>query len=378
MKCDLKEHKFLITSYESCKLRFEKLNEFNDLLFIPENCSRVNRIIFFYKLLKKADIIIWHSLFFTTKKYIYFLYIFRNFLKKSVWIEWNADLYMWQYKNKGYKNRIRNYINKMIRNKFKYIGCCFFIDCFEVYKQFGKNVVCFDTPMPNPKKNPTELIELINALKPSDLNSKDKRINVQIAHNAFSFNNHKKLINYLEIYKKRNVNFILPLSYGIYGINGQYGSLYYKENIIKYAKNFLYSNVKDNKISNHFDEFLWRSGNLLILTENMPFEKYVEFLWNIDIAVFDFDRPCGLGTLRILLLMEKKIFLPSGTPYYKFLIDNELPIYDTNKIKDMSFEEFIKPPIYKNKKWILSYLNNDWVMEKWFNMFDEVYRREYK
>ena len=108
----------------------------------------------------------------------------------------------------------------------------------------------------------------------------------------------------------------------------------------------------------------------MILEKNIPFEDYIKFLWEIDIAIFDFDRPCALGTLRILLLMGKKVFLPSGTPYYEYLVSQGLPICDTNLIPSMSYEEFVEPVEYPNKNWIYSYLNNDLVMQNWEKMFN--------
>lgn len=47
---DMREHRFLITAYESCKQRFPKLKQFPDNLYIPEHCGfpkRLRRIAFF-------------------------------------------------------------------------------------------------------------------------------------------------------------------------------------------------------------------------------------------------------------------------------------------------------------------------------------------
>lgn len=92
---DMREHRFLITAYESCKQRFPKLEQFPDNLYIPEHCGfpkRLRRIAFFLRHLRDADVIVWHSLFFTTRKYIWFLFAFPSLMEKSVWVEWNADL----------------------------------------------------------------------------------------------------------------------------------------------------------------------------------------------------------------------------------------------------------------------------------------------
>ena len=97
---DMTQHRFLIGAAESCKERFPKLKEFDDNLFLPSDCSKFGRFLFVYRLFSQADVIIWHSLYFATQKFVYFLYIFRKFLKKSVWIEWGADLYLWRINSK--------------------------------------------------------------------------------------------------------------------------------------------------------------------------------------------------------------------------------------------------------------------------------------
>lgn len=351
--CDLSEHRFLIAAYASAKQRFPKLEEFPGLMFVPENAGRLKRILFFARELQQADVIIWHSLFFTTQKYLYFLAFFTKYLKKSVWIEWGADLYLWKYDENTLKGRIKNRLNRRVRERMRWIGCSFPVDELEARQQFGEQVQCFYTPLANPKKEATGLIDEILSLKPQEEKSDERNV-VQIAHNSFQFNNHIRIIDRMRKFKNDNLFFILPVSYGIYGINGQYGGKDYRDSVIRYARNEL----GKEKVG--------------VLLKNVPFDEYMKFLWKIDIVVFDFDRPCGLGTLRILLLMGKKIFLPAGTPYYEFLRSKGLPIYDTNKIPEMSYEEFIAPPVYTTKEWVYSYMNNDDVIQHWLDMFDNI------
>lgn len=351
--CDPQEHEFLIAAYASCKSRFPKLNEFPELSFIPERGGRLSRILYFYRKLSKADVIIWHSLYFTTKKYLLFLWLFPRFPRKSVWVEWGADLYLWKYSDSTWKGRLLNRIGKKIRDNMKYVGCCFPVDDVEVHRQFGDDKKCFFTPLANPKKEATGLIDEVLALKP-EAPRKDPRVNVQIAHNSFTFNNHIRIIDHLSHFRDKDMFYILPVSYGVYGINGQYGGTAYRNAVIQYARKEL------------------GKENVGVILENIPFDRYIRFLWNVDIAVFDFDRPCGLGTLRIMLLMGKKIFIPAGTPYYNFLTAQGLPIYDTNRIPEMSYEEFIAPPEYTTKDWVLSYMNNDDIIRHWLDMFEEI------
>lgn len=95
---------------------------------------------------------------------------------------------------------------------------------------------------------------------------------VQIAHNAFTFNNHVYLMNLLKRYAQEDVRFFLPISYGMYGINGQYGSKLYSKTVKRCARQIL-------------------GDKAVILEKNIPFEQYLKVLWTVDVAVFDFDRP---------------------------------------------------------------------------------------
>ena len=55
----------------------------------------------------------------------------------------------------------------------------------------------------------------------------------------------------------------------------------------------------------------------------MPLEKYIQFLWKMDIAIFDFKQQAALGNIMNLLYMGKKIFLPSDNIMYVFLKNKE-------------------------------------------------------
>lgn len=382
--CDLNQHKFFVTANEDCRERFPKLYEFENLIFLPKTKNPLKKFVFFYKLLNSADFIIFHSLYFTSAKYRWFYFLFKKFLKKGVWVEWGADLYLWKNPSVSFKAKIKNYMDKVIRESFKYVAFTFPGNDVEFSKQFRPKSKMFYTPMPNPMSSLTGLMDYIDALNPEkqkhkkivhksqvsitpngdilcnsnygleeNMLQKKTEYRIQVAHNSFSFNHHVKLLNYLYEFEDENIELHLPMTYGVYGINGAFGGSQYVKCVEKYGKKLF-------------------AKKLTVITKNIPFEQYVKYLWTVDIAVFDFDRPCGLGNIRILLYMGKKIFLPSNSEFYKFLKDQGLAIYDTNEIPNMTFEEFVKPPKQSDLSWIKDYLNNDSSMAKWQAMFDEL------
>ena len=350
--CDMSRHQFVIAAYKEAQMRFPKLNEFPNLIFIPDRGGKIKRILFFFSLLKNADHIIWHSLFFTTRKYLYFLYFFKSLQKKSTWIEWGADLYSWEINNPNRKQKILNKIGKTVRERFQNIGLIFPIDEIVYRQKYGESHKFYYTPMPNPMKEPTGLLDFIDQNRPQNQTSGRKYL-IQVAHNSFFFNNHIKLLNYLEHFKNEDMHLLLPLTYGVSGINGMFGGKQYLNAVKSYAKR-------------RFKE------KACLMTRNVPFEQYVRLLWQVDCAVFDFERPCALGNIRILLYMGKKVYLPAGTPFYNFFIEHGIKVYDTNRIPDMTFEEFIAPPEDSNLEWIRDYMNNDSCIKHWQEMFDAI------
>ncbi len=430
--CDLERHKFLISAYDECRNRFPKLKEFDDLMFIPCKGGRLKRIIYFYKMLNSAEHIIWHSLFFTTRKYLLFLYFFKKFQKKSTWIEWGADLYEWEYENPNFKQKIWNHIGRQVRVGFENVGLIFPTDKEIFIEQFGDKPNFFYTPMCNPYAEATGLMDYIDACNPANEqvqhdtaatvensnpvapSEKDEQENndllydkaeeqlddeqtpsekaepevspandgggydslvetndvaeikenltgskkqspfyVQVAHNSFFFNNHIKILNNLEPYKDENIKLFIPLAYGFAGINGRFGGKAYPAAVEKYAKE-MYGN------------------KVYVMTKGIPFDEYVRLLWTVDAAVFDFDRPCGLGNIRIMLYMGKKIFLPAENAFYKFLTEQGIKVYDANKIPEMTYEEFSAPVEGTDLTWIKDYMNNDSCIKRWLDMFDKI------
>lgn len=70
--------------------------------------------------------------------------------------------------------------------------------------------------------------------------------------------------------------------------------------------------------------------------------------------------------------MGKKVFLPADNPYYDFLRSKGIQIFDTNKIVDMTYEEFIEPVKNQDISWIKGYMNNECCLDYWEKMFKNI------
>ena len=144
---------------------------------------------------------------------------------------------------------------------------------------------------------------------------KSNNINVQIGNSATSANNHVDCFNVLRSFSNENIKLILPLSYGESG----YGE-FVKRNCLKIFRNKC--------------EFLERF---------MPREEYIVKLNDIDIAIMFHNRSQAFGNCISLLTLGKKLYLKSNNPLWQVFQEVGIIVFEANKIKDLTFEEFIKP-----------------------------------
>ncbi|MGI6161404.1 MAG: TDP-N-acetylfucosamine:lipid II N-acetylfucosaminyltransferase [Christensenellales bacterium] len=299
----------------------------------------------FYKLLSQAEHIIWHSLIFKSKKFLLFIYLFRGFLKKSTWIEWGADLYVWQRPGHSLKDKFLNHINRFIREHVKFVGLTFPADEEAFRKQFRSDAKCFFTPLPFAHNR----LELLEKTRPHTKPSGPVRI--QLAHNSLQFNNHMAIMEKLERFRGEDIKITMPLSYGAFGIDGRFGGMQYLQSVISCAKDIF-------------------GKKAVALLRPLELDNYLRYLWRLDVAVFDNERPVGLANILYMLYMDVKIYLPANTPHYDFFLEQGIDIYDTNAIPDMTYEEFIsKPERREVPKWVMDRFTPGEDIKIWDKLF---------
>ena len=318
---DLSDHRFIVVRGEGALEHFPMFKEFSQLEFIPK-AGRFTKFRFLYKAMKEADAVIFHSLLFLNTDYLFVFALSKDVLRKSAWIEWGADLYNWYYHNPTFKQKIFNAVNKRIRENVRWVGVTFDGDKEEYERQFPANKVdFFSTPLPfSPDRG--KQLESSNpgsAVK----HYPDAKLRVQISHNSLQFNYHFTSLVSLRRFANEDMELFLPLSYGTYGVNGQYGGKRYLDEVVKYAK----------------AEF----PLVHVLKTNLPLMRYLKYLWTIDIAVFDSIRPVGLANINYLLAMGKKVYLPGNSPQYRLYRSHGVKVFDSRLISSMTFSEFAAP-----------------------------------
>lgn len=259
-----------------------------------------------YRYANSSDKIILHSL--SKNKVIWFLFLFKKFRKKSYWCLWGGDLY---YRTEEYSKPFYNPLSYFIfKNVVKDLGGIVTHvqgDVKLASKWFGfhgKHIDCFLYPS--------------NLFKPMNLKSKtEETIFIQIGNSAHRSNNHIDAIDSISYLANDNVSILCPLSYGD-DKNAQ--------RVIQHGKKVF-------------------GDKFIPLTDFMPFEKYIEFLSKIDIAIFNHWRQQGLGNIITLLGLGKTVYLRDDITTWSMLMDKGIHVRSFNtssRIEKLSEQEALR------------------------------------
>ncbi len=326
---NFKEHEFYLIDGKKFRIPLYKN------IFIYKSDKNINLFItiiklwiFLYQILKKEKKIYFHGLF--DKRIILFLFIFRNFLKKSHWIIWGGDLYCYKDRKNKLINRIWYSIENYVKSNF-YGYVTHVQGDYELIKEWygtkGKYYNCFIYPSNLYKEF------LISELR-------KEYIYIQIGNSADPSNNHFDILRKLEKYKLKNIKIYCPLSYG---------DMEYAKKVIKEGEKIF----KDNFIP---------------LSEFMEYDKYLEFLSKIDIAIFAHDRQQAVGNITSLLSMKKTVYLKGSVTTYKMLKDLGIKVKDFNKFENL--EKFNDDILEKNKEIIKERFSEKRLIEGLKNIFE--------
>ena len=306
------EHYFYFINH--CPLSEQELFKYGNVQEMSGN-GKIEKMKHLYRALKEADVVLWHGLIYPGR-FMLFLAANPAFLRKSVWVMWGIDLYNWKREGNSLRNKVINYLNFYCRCHMKAAVALLPTDKEYFQEQFSNKIPCYVTPYPISEESFRSMEHYRNS-KPR----KNGKVFIQVAHNAHTFNNHIEILESLLPFKDENIKLFLPLSYGN---DWHTSSASYVRGISKFLA----------------DNFPHKACNIYKL---MPQVEYTEFLWNMDIAIFNAKRQNALGNVLKLLYMGNKVFMTSDGPLYAFFQEKGIPICDTKKISSMTYEEFIAP-----------------------------------
>ncbi len=307
-------------------------------LFLP-NKSKLARYQFLLEAFKRADRILLHGMYFARKIYYFILHCHPEFLEKTTWIEWGADLYRWRVNETGIISRKMNQIGDNIRRAIPRTILSFPVDELYYRREYGDSAELI--PLPLPATRP-----ILPRIDEAYAEKHDDRIRIQVAHNGLMENHHMRILEAISKFRDENIQVVIPMAYNIGDLKNKIDKKAYKNAVLGYA-NYCFGK------------------KAVPFTSSVALDYYMRYLWTVDIVIFDLHRPCGIGNLLYMLYMGKKVFLPADSDYYRYLTDKGIKIYDTDKIPEMTFEEFSAPPEEFDKQWLYDFFDFERNTEKW-------------
>lgn len=313
--CDFEEHFFIIMG--GIHKNILQIPQYDNVLYLDNRYNskwmfiRLNFIYLSYA--QNAEKIILHSL---KDRYFQFLFFNQKFLNKSFWVMWGYDLYCCNDYSSSFRKNIKFYIKKqVIKNMGHFIT--YIKGDYELAQKWygakGEYHECFMYPS--------------NLYKEYDIKPKEhSTINIQLGNSADPTNNHIEVLQNLVSYKDENIKIFTPLSYG--------GEAYAKKVIVKGKELF--------------------GEKFIPLTEFMPFENYLEFLSEIDIAVFAHKRQQAMGNAITLLGLGKKVYVDSGTVQFDFFKKHDVVIFDVKAIDLQKLNQTIASENKEKMKYLFS------------------------
>lgn len=262
-----------------------------DYVIIINKRSQILKILFE---LNKNKKIVLHGLF--SDELAAVLFFQPWVLKRCYWVMHGGDFYYpekqsWM-KKKIIKN-IRNFIT-YLKGDFDYVK--------NLYDAKGKYHECFMYPS--------------NLYKEHSLGTKDyNTINIQVGNSADPSNNQIEILEKIKKYKNKNIKIFAPLSYG--------GEQSYVETVISKGEEIF-------------------GDRFIPILKFMKSEEYLNFLENIDIAIFAHKRQQAMGNIITLLGLGKKIYIRTSITSWQFFKDIDVRLFDYNQLNLISMDKIIK------------------------------------
>jgi len=238
--------------------------------------------------LHKADKVVLHCLF--SHHLLYILAVQPWLLKKCYWVIWGGDLYVHLRPKKRWRNYKDEFFRKTVIKKMGHLVTYIEGD-YRLAKQWygatGQHHEC--------------LMYTSNLY--IEYNEKDKQqktINILVGNSADPSNNHTEAFKSLEQFKEHDIKIIVPLSYGDQ----------------EYARKVISEGVE------------YFGDKFKPLVEFMDFEKYLDLLAGIDIAIFNHNRQQAMGNTITLLGLGKKVYMRSNVTQWDFFESHKIKVFD--------------------------------------------------
>ena len=324
--CDKVKHIIFLNE----KNRYDSIFQTEDLKLFPINFKNPFSLIrLVYNLFLSKQIIV-HSFFI----YINIIYILFPFLlSKSFLVLWGGDLYFYFNRTKNLKNKVIEFLRKIVLSKW--INIITYIN--EDFNNF-RNWYNLNAIQHNCIMYPSNVFSIeYRNFKHNNLNS--DKVNLMIGNSAIPENRHEFALKVIKDCLFVNTTIYCPLSYG----DRQYA----------------------NKISQLGVSYFGERFNSLF--DYMDKEIYLMFLSKMDIILMLQERQAGMGNIIQLLGLGKKIYFNSFAPHFIFLRDLGFIVFDFG---DFNAEKLSFEDVENNSKLVEKYFAYNNLVYQWNKIFE--------
>jgi len=333
---DSSNHTFLI-------LCLKKDSQFLSTYQKIDNCKVLfNKNIYFKNVasFKMADQIIVHQL---NKPALMasLLLFYPSAFQKMVWVLWGGDVYLNARDKPSLKEMLLEKLRCIVISKLPLMVSYLKGDYEHIVRNYDTKAEYLKADYTSfITKNQVEQIQSSIQLSSSTI--------IVVGNSADPSNEHLQVFGYLEKFKDENIIIQSLLSYG--------GNKTYIETVKKEGR--LTFGEKYQPIENY-----------------MTFDEYLKFMAESDICIFNHKRQQGLGNLKVFFALQKKVFISEVTSPYAYFQRIGLAINSTERIKNLSFDEFkgqTKSTSIQNRDIMLNEINERNIVSDWQQVFNKA------
>jgi len=319
---DSNKHFFIVREYDKFPTKKRE-----NVLVLDKNAGKLKKISVYLRYLNEADKIILHGIFDTSL--VWLLFFQPWLLRKCYWVMWGGDLYCFQNKRAIFRaklfEKVRAFVIKRMGHFVTYVRGDYEL-AQNWYGAKGQYHECIMYPSNLYKEY---------AVQPKEGGS----VSILAGNSADPSNNHSEIFEKLAAYKDENIIIYCPLSYGPEQYVGQ---------VVQKGKEL-------------FGE------KFIPLLDFMPFDKYLEILGQIDIAVFAHRRQQAMGNAITLLGLGKKVSMRSDVTSWQLFKDIGVKVFDFESLEASLISDSIK---IDNSYKIKEFFSEEKLKKQLRNIFD--------
>lgn len=163
--------------------------------------------------------------------------------------------------------------------------------------------------------------------------------NILLGNSADPSNNHFEAFERLLPFKDQAIKIYAPLSYG---------DQHHAQKVIRQGKS-------------------WFGDKFVPMTDFMPYEQYLEFLKNLDIAIFNHQRQQAMGNTITLLGMGKTVFMRCDVSHWRFLESLGIKL---NDVEQLELSRIAPDEADTNTRLVHSYFSRATLIKQYSDIFE--------